>query len=329
MTMQSTMNAFSGLTTFSVDELLLCRASPLYDVLHNCAVVLNNNEGSAATYELSKRVDSIDDFLSHNWSTSRQKKFGALVWHYNFPSASVVAFLVAVSSFVLQVSGVLPLPIDVDNREVGVDQIGMFAHLLTMPVFMLTLFFKHDILPVVCKVLGWVDSPNIFLDKTCIHQTDVVLQEQGITKLGAFLHNSKRMLILYSDVYLRKLWTVYEVACFSATRDDYCMKVLHVDICNRAIGLMIVFYFAFSIQWIPGSRGAVWVVAIFASYFCLSYLARRSMQELASAWQQLHIFDVRSAICLDENDRPILETLTLTSQSDCEDPNGGPRRSLH
>merc|ERR1740121_2482032 len=56
----------------------------------------------------------------------------------------------------------------------------------------------------------------VFLDKTCIHQTDLERQRRGILKLGAFLRSSKKMVAIYSDLYLTKLWTVYEIACFLA-----------------------------------------------------------------------------------------------------------------
>merc|ERR1712194_760554 len=56
----------------------------------------------------------------------------------------------------------------------------------------------------------------VFLDKTGIHQTDLERQRPGILKLGAFLRSSKHMVSLYTDVYLIKLWTVYEIACFLA-----------------------------------------------------------------------------------------------------------------
>merc|ERR1712117_185394 len=55
---------------------------------------------------------------------------------------------------------------------------------------------------------------TLFLDKTCIHQVDKDLQKQGILKLGAFIRKSLCLLVIYSDLYLIKLWTVYEVACF-------------------------------------------------------------------------------------------------------------------
>merc|ERR1719504_458999 len=54
----------------------------------------------------------------------------------------------------------------------------------------------------------------VFLDKTCIHQTDINLQTAGIRKLGAFLRRSRCMVVLYGEQYLQKLWTVYELASF-------------------------------------------------------------------------------------------------------------------
>ena len=106
-------------------------------------------------------------------------------------------------------TGVLPLLIDnrkyEDDPDKEPEMYGMFAHMLATPAFLFVLFFKHE--------LFWCTrgGPKAFLDKTCIHQTDLALQAQGIMKLGAFLKHSKCMLILYSDVYMRKLWTVYEV----------------------------------------------------------------------------------------------------------------------
>jgi len=54
------------------------------------------------------------------------------------------------------------------------------------------------------------------------------VQRQGIEKLSAFLSNSEIMVALYTDTYLLKLWTVYEVASFLALRPIKCMKIVPV-----------------------------------------------------------------------------------------------------
>ena len=41
-------------------------------------------------------------------------------------------------------------------------------------------------------------GPMLFLDKACICQTDVAVKEQGISKLGAFVARSDRMVVVYT-----------------------------------------------------------------------------------------------------------------------------------
>merc|ERR1740121_1969778 len=89
---------------------------------------------------------------------------------------------------------------------------GCGCTLLTAPAFLLACVSGGE-LKRICGYRG----KTMFLDKVCINQVDTELQRQGISKLGAFLRNSSRMLVIYSDIYLTKLWTVYEVACFLST----------------------------------------------------------------------------------------------------------------
>merc|ERR1719506_2620815 len=72
--------------------------------------------------------------------------------------------------------------------------------------FLMTLFFYHEVRT---YLTGWW-GPTVFLDKTCIHQTDMQLQIAGISKLGAFIRNSNCVVVLYGEQYLERLWTIYE-----------------------------------------------------------------------------------------------------------------------
>merc|ERR1719247_1138676 len=87
-------------------------------------------------------------------------------------------------------------------------KVGICVYLFTTPVFLFTMFFRHDLIQCIHP------GPLTFLDKVCIHQTDPVQKKRGIMKLGAYLGKSSRILVIYSDVYLQKLWTVYELACY-------------------------------------------------------------------------------------------------------------------
>ena len=71
------------LLTFDGCEPLL-RHSELSDVMRRRGNIFGSSLGSAATYGISKQVNVIDAFLSHNWSVAQSKMFTALCFHYNF-----------------------------------------------------------------------------------------------------------------------------------------------------------------------------------------------------------------------------------------------------
>merc|ERR1719265_2912360 len=111
-------------------------------------------------------------------------------------------------------------------------------------VGMLTCYPLYLILVISCHELRWSfmgkdfgkSRKTCFLDKTCIHQTDVEKKVTGIVKLGAFLSLSTRCVVCYTDVYLRKLWTVYEIACFLVIH-----KIEHMTIIHTKYALMFFF----------------------------------------------------------------------------------------
>merc|ERR1712196_547710 len=98
-------------------------------------------------------------------------------------------------------------PYPFSNDTVRRGSLGTFT---IVPIWLLVLCFGHE--------LQWMRfskrSSLCFLDKVCIHQTDAVLKKDGIDSLGSFISASRHMLVCFSAVYLKKLWTVYEIACF-------------------------------------------------------------------------------------------------------------------
>ena len=47
-----------------------------------------------------------------------------------------------------------------------------------------------------------------FLDKFCVHQTDLELKNAGVASFAAFVAMSKQVLLLWSVVYFTRLWCV-------------------------------------------------------------------------------------------------------------------------
>jgi hypothetical protein len=167
------------------------------------------------------------------------------------------------------------------------------------PVFCVLLIFIRRFLSLVGH-----QGPIVFLDKTCICQDDAEIQRQGILKLGAFIAKSDKMLILYTDVYLQKLWTVYEVAAFLSTRDIKDLEVVSVHYCTA---VLYVFAGAFAFHLtvlleIFANRGVLIKV-----FFCFVFIMqRRRFRDQERVTSRLSEFRVQSCKCAVENDRPLV-----------------------
>ena len=90
---------------------------------------------------------------------------------------------------------------------------GPWCMLLSWFAFNFVLLFGRNLFPATSRL-----EPKVFLDKACIHQTDALLKEAGISSLGEFTFFSWSLVVLDSEDYLRRLWTVYELASFMIIR---------------------------------------------------------------------------------------------------------------
>ena len=148
----------------------LLRASRLSRIMACSGSVVSGSAGSAATYNLSKTVeDSIDVFLSHNWAVGRVRKFAAMAYEFNFDLAAALTVIGSVPLGV--VCGLGLQPIDYHAIE-GPFPSSVLARACIGPFFFCCVLFVRDVLR--------PSGPMLFLDKTCIHQTDVEVMQAGI-----------------------------------------------------------------------------------------------------------------------------------------------------
>jgi len=147
------------------------------------------------------------------------------------------------------------------------------------------------------------------LDCLCIDQTNAELKQQSIIRLGAFINSSHKMLVLYTDVYLRKLWTTYEVAAFCAVRKMKRMKVVPV---GKASVYLITIFCAYIF-----GLGRLVVAGLFpvlykraAGYIVASvlyiYIVRRWKRWKLETRARIEKFQLIDCICSDERDRPLV-----------------------
>lgn len=201
----------------------LRRGLPLSCVLSRFGHMFGDSKGSQETYNMSKPVPRLKVFISHNWSTPRGPKFLTLAYHFNWYPALVLSSIAALFVGVLIGLDVF----QVQERAAPSAEVGLSipkpgeCSIVAQVVFMVTFFVGHELM----KPFG-IKGPTVFLDKACINQVDPELQRKGIEGLSAFLSSSDELLIVYTDTYLQKLWTVYELASMLILRPGARIRVL-------------------------------------------------------------------------------------------------------
>jgi len=283
----------------------LLRGSRFSDMMRCGGSIFVNNAGSERTYHLSTQVNRLDFFISHNWATPRMQKFSCLALHFNTEYAVMASLVVMVASAVLSHQDFLPTFDDPFGRS------SVGCRVLGIPVFVFVLFVRHELL---CRN-RWCD-PIVFLDKTCIHQTNEMIKKKGIQKLSAFLIESSKMVIVYTDVYLQRLWTVYEIASYLALHPGHDIVLLPTSIAQLVLKSMAFLYLtelgllALSVLFSPEEQALVLAVnsaVIWPGVFGFTTLMRAWARDQAKIHTGMRTFLVQSAVCYDENDRQVVQ----------------------
>lgn len=294
-------------TTFAAPQFR--RGVHLSHVLSCFGRILASSKGSARTFLASRPVMHVRVFISHNWSTKRLPKFLALAYHFNFVHgllwSAVGAIIVGILISQDVLHGAQQLVLD-DTLRIATPVPGPCC-ITSQVMFMLTLLMIHD----VAKLLG-LRGPVVFLDKTCIHQTDPELQRIGIEGLSAFMNISDEMLIVFTDTYLQRLWTVYELASMLILNPRARITVVGpvmVLVMWTILACLLAYSLAAYYQWqhVGYERGA------FGTAFGYGALAvvmlplvgrlRRWAQKKSVVASMARDFCIRSARCAVEADR--------------------------
>lgn len=199
----------------------LCRGTSVVNVLAGCGKHLGRGalaghlfteEEATALRKLSRPVDFTHDFISHSWQDGRIPKAITLYMHYNGWPAIVVSSLIAVFLLLLRIFDVLPT---VQTERVGPDgevfaDFKYFPYTLVLATFVeiLVLLTWHR-LP---EKFGGKSKRTLFFDKLCVHQHNKALKAAGCRSFSAFVALSHTLVVLWSPVYLERLWCSLELA---------------------------------------------------------------------------------------------------------------------
>ncbi|CAE7393667.1 unnamed protein product [Symbiodinium sp. KB8] len=162
-------------------------------------------------FDSSVKTVSVDVFISHSWSAGRWEKFLALCLYLNLQMAVACCMMTWISFVVLMISWH------------GVSGLGG-SHLLLpcfvylpMTTFFTVFFFGQQLLgfkgPTRLSCGLW--SPSVWVDRLCIHQTNLELKAEQIKSVPTFVARASRMLILCDGSYFERLWCNLELATFA------------------------------------------------------------------------------------------------------------------
>ena len=169
-------------------------------------------------------------FISHNWSVKRWKKFLSLCLVWSGFRAIVACCTVQLLCFLLLVAQILP----VSTSQVDGHPFSLWCTIACLGTYLLVVLVAHEVL----DLLG-MQGYRTFLDTACVDQKNEEKKRAGIQSVTACLFHSETLVVLYSELYLERLWTVFELSTFLALKPNGQLFVQPV-----ALGPLTFFFVA-------------------------------------------------------------------------------------
>jgi hypothetical protein len=310
----SELSLVDGLLFDHPEDMELLRCTSTSQVLKSLGDVLGSSTSAKDEFARgSRQVGNVGIFISHNWSISRWDKVLVLLFHVNGWPSMTVAMAMSACCFVAVSSGMLPtfkaIPV-VNERDWDTSCWCLLTH---MVVYFVSLVCFHE----VASLVGY-RGRRCFLDKSCVSQVDEEKKRRAIRSLAAFVYYSDDLLVIYTETYLTRLWTVYEMATFlllhpggrATVRPPLMAKLLLMSTC--VIYVQFISIFATRLQVVreyAGAGGGFNVSLFLGSAFCaiallpISYLCACEQSKMEA---QIEGFSVARADCRDEEDRALV-----------------------
>lgn len=298
-------------------DVALLRGTSLANVLRGLGKELRTSklsteEEAEYLYGQSTSVSRIDYFISHCWSDDRSGKVFALWIHSNLNAAMLISTALAVTCTSLCRARVLPvvaLP-DLDF------EFFPWAFILGYTTFFLILATWQN-------VLARFRTTHYFLDKFCVHQTDLQLKHAGVASFAAFVSMSDCLLLLWSPMYFQRLWCFLEISALvkSSLADEskrLPLQFIPLQLAKLSFYLWLTIFLVILAVQINTvfNKPVPDIPIIIATCAIAAYLQiagfRRYARDRRFLEQQLRSFSVQEAKCSDAQDRHTIEATILS-----------------
>eukprot|EP00438_Fugacium_kawagutii_P006384 Skav214717 [mRNA] locus=scaffold2250:201058:202488:+ [translate_table: standard] len=262
---------------------------------------LMSEEQLEKVWHRARAAKRYDMYLSHTWHTPGYLKFWSLLLAFHWWMALLGCLFGAMSALLLYVADILPLPVLYNAPWEEFDKtcpMGPYATILT------SIFGFSALL--LSPYLAWGSKDDIFYDFACIHQTDDELRKRGIYGIGGWLAVTQELRILWSPLYLTRLWCVFELAAYRTANPAGRIAFHPLFVENMALRTFGagVFFAAISIVSLPfPSLRVVPFLQILGSLVPMAHFTRRYMREKQMVGKQLEEFDLAKVESANDFDR--------------------------
>ena len=175
----SSQRIYEGLSEFLLSKNMIV-------IVLSCATqiqgMFNVDPGN---YELSRPMEYFDDFLSHDWRTSRWLKLMSMLIVYNSRAALVAMCIASIAM------GIVRVYVESPEDPMLNLKLTLIAVVICHGVHLVFLCFWQRF----CSLL--LTPTFVFLDKLCIAQSPELAERKakGILGLAAFLNHSRRLVV--------------------------------------------------------------------------------------------------------------------------------------
>lgn len=191
------------------------RGIPVYRALQEAPLKWARNE-LGEIHALTRTTSQFHEFWSHSWRTKAWLKYINILFLNNGLPAFVIGTLFALTAFFLSFTGLLPVWAGHETGYVWCTPAGIFGYYLTL--------------------LFWRSRKLAFLDIACINQTDGRMKAEALVSMGAFLKESKSLLVLWDATYVTRLWCVFELGAFLHSKGPEAKAAKCLQVCPVFVG---------------------------------------------------------------------------------------------
>lgn len=163
-------------------------------------------------FKRSHEVDAVDDFMLHEWDTSRWPKFLSLCLIYNGDAALAACFVFLIIMVILESIGCLPEATYIDHDEDVVIE-GRTYYIrksirckACMPLVLFAFLFCWQ------HVRRCAFGPRtVFLDKMCVDYRDDSMRRRSVRHISQAIKKSTYLVVLWTPRMFSRLMCTHEV----------------------------------------------------------------------------------------------------------------------